>query len=359
MAFVSDIMGFIDTAISGSAKTMFTAVSSGYGNVIVILAVLAFAAFGLSVALGVVTARTGDITQLVLRIILVFTFGLSWTNFQVIYDGMTGVGDGLVRVIFAAARSGIVGAPQTSVSLMDDFSGQAQEMAAVVIKAESSIARGVLGALMYVLLSLLSAVYILVAGFAKIMIGILIGLAPFAIASTCLKRTQFLFEAWLSALVGYFMYPVAAAAVVAFVTSVAATAFDAKDTSALVGITGFIVIIIIAIFALGSIPNIASNITGQLNLGGIAPQALNIVKAPFAKAGSIAKGAAGQFASGYSTGGETKQKAEQLRRFGSKSDIRMANAGAHAANNMVGKFVQRRRDLSAAKASNERLRSKP
>ena len=75
MAIVADIMGFIDTAVSGAAQDTFVAVANGYGGIITILAVMAFMAFGIAVALGVVTARTGDMTQLILRIVLIFTFG--------------------------------------------------------------------------------------------------------------------------------------------------------------------------------------------------------------------------------------------------------------------------------------------
>ncbi len=212
---------------------------------------------------------------------------------------------------------------------------------------------------MYALLAGMQAAYILVAGFAKIMIGILVGVAPFAITTTVFRRTQFLFEAWLSALISYFMYPVAAAGVMGFVATVAKEAFSVRDESTLVGITGVVTIIIVGIFALKSIPQIASNITGQLNLGGIAPEALSIVARPAVKAGEISKGAGAQVLSGATTGGETAQRSQQSRRFGSATDMKLANAGAALANNRVGHFIQRRRDLNAARAANERRRQKP
>jgi len=355
MAIVADIMGFIDTAVGGAAQDTFVAVANGYGGVITILAVMAFMVFGVAVALGVVTARTGDMTQLVLRIVLIFTFGLSWANFEVIYDALTNTGDGLVTALFSAANGG---AATSSIDQAENFSAQAQETASSVIRAESAIARGFLGAMMYLLLALLQAAYILVAGFAKIMIGILVGLAPFAIAATCLNRTQFLFEAWVSSLIGYFMYPVAAAGVMGFVATVAERAFLAQSEETLIGITGVVVVIIVGIYGLLTIPQVASNITGQLNLGGIAPQALSIVSRPAIKAGEIGKGAATQIASGFTTGGETAQRAAQTRRFGSATDMKLANVGAKLSDNAAGRLIQRRRDVQFARASNERLRAK-
>lgn len=355
MAIVADIMGFIDTAVSGAAQDTFVAVADGYGGIITILAVMAFLVFGIAVALGVVTARAGDMTQLFLRIVLIFTFGLSWANFEVIYDALTNTGDGLVTALFTTTDDS---GAASSVDLAEGFALQAQETAGSVIKAESAIARGFLGAIMYLLLALLQAAYILVAGFAKIMIGILVGLAPFAIAATCLNRTQFLFEAWVSSLIGYFMYPVAAAGVMGFVAAVATAAFETSSEETLIGITGVVVIIIVGIYALLTIPQVASNITGQLNLGGIAPQALSIVSRPAIKAGEIGKGAATQIASGFTTGGETAQRAAQTRRFGSATDMKLANVGAKLSDNAAGRLIQRRRDVQFARASNERLRAK-
>ncbi len=355
MSFVADIIGFIDAAVLNAARDSFGAISGSFGGVITVMATLLVVMFGVAVSMGIYAVRTGDVFQLVLRIALIFTFGLSWANFSVIYDALTNTSSGLVAGLFSVVGNG---APSAT-KLADDFANQAQSAAASVIRAESSITRGVLGVVMYALLAGLQAAYILVAGFAKMMIGILVGLAPFAIAATIFRRSQFLFEAWLSALISYFLYPVAAAGVMGFVANVANSTFAGASKDSLLGITGVVTIIIVGIFALKSIPQIASNITGQLNLGGIAPEALSIVARPAVKAGEISKGAGAQVLSGATTGGETAQRSQQSRRFGSATDMKLANAGAALANNRVGHFVQRRRDLNAARAANERRRQKP
>lgn len=352
MNFVSQLLGFIDTAITGAAESTFGAVAGNYGGIITILAVLAFAAYGIAIAIGAATTRPADFFQLVMRIVLVFTFALSWANFEVIYDALTNTSDGLVTALFSVAGGGA----SNSVESAENFARDAQTAASSVIQAEGSITRGVLGALMYVLLALLQAAYVLVAGFAKIMIGILVGLAPFAIAATIFQRTQFLFEAWLSSLVGYFMYPIAAAGVMGFIATVAREAMGDASESSLLGITGVVVIIFVGIFALKSIPQVASNITGQLNLAGIAPEALRVAARPATKAMEIAKGAGGQVASGFMTGGETAQRAQHSRRFGSATDMKLANLGAAAGNNAIGRFAQRRRDVQFAREANERVR---
>lgn len=291
---------------------------------------MALAFYGLGVALGSFAVRAGDIIQIIIRIILVFTFGLTWPNFEIVYFALTSAADALVTALFSAAGGSAVDAIDSA----EQFAQTAQATSSSVIRAEGSITRGLLGAGMYILLAALQAVYILIAGFAKIMIGILVGLAPFAIGATIFNRTQFLFEAWLSSLIGYLMYPVAAAGVMGFVATVANEVFDNRTDTALVGITGVVVIILVGLFALRAVPQIAANLTGQMNLAGIAPEALQIVGRSIGK-----------------TNHTSANTAENIRRGKTAND----NGKVH--DPQISKFTQRRRDVQFARDSNERLRN--
>lgn len=73
----------------------------------------------------------------------------------------------------------------------------------------SSIMRGFVAAILYVVLGILMAVYVFIVGFAKLMIAFLLGVAPLAIGATIFEKTKGIFEAWLFAMIGYLMYPVA------------------------------------------------------------------------------------------------------------------------------------------------------
>src|SRR5690606_34488816 len=95
-----------------------------------------------------------------------------------------------------------------------------------------------------------------------------------------------LFEAWLSAFIGYLMYPVAAAGIIGTVINVSAnynlSNIGTGSAVTLGSILGFLVIIFVGFFALWSIPQAVSNITGQFNLAGITPQALKVAGLPIA-----------------------------------------------------------------------------
>ncbi|AWX93265.1 hypothetical protein DPM13_09490 [Paracoccus mutanolyticus] len=73
---------------------------------------------------------------------------------------------------------------------MDLFAVQMGDTADGVLRGMGSISRGVLGAVTYIMLAVLIAVYILIVGFAKIMIAVLLGLAPFAIIMTLFDKTK-------------------------------------------------------------------------------------------------------------------------------------------------------------------------
>ena len=93
------------------------------------------------------------------------------------------------------------------------------------------------------------------------------------------------FEAWLSAMIGYLMYPVASAGVIVAVVTVAHDVFrETEDVTDLGSILGFFVIVFVGIFALMAIPNAVTHITGQISLASIAPQALRVAGKPLEKA---------------------------------------------------------------------------
>lgn len=88
-------------------------------------------------------------------------------------------------------------------------------------------------------------------------------------------KTKGIFEAWLSAMIGYLMYPVASAEIIVAVVTVAHDVFRNADAVTDLGsILGFFVIVFVGIFALMAIPNAVTHITGQISLASIAPQAL-------------------------------------------------------------------------------------
>ncbi len=297
MNFVSRIVGDIDAAVQATAGQYFQAMSASIQSFYTALLGLLFAFIGIMVALNVYALSMRDAMQIGMRIVLVFAFALSWANFQVLYDALTNTSQNIALSYFSIGGSGLPSSPDAA---MDQFSSDMANVVDTVTQAMGSIARGVIGALLYGVLAVLMAAYVLIVAFSKIMIAFLLGMAPLAMVATIFERTKTFFEAWLSSFIGYLLYPIAAAGIIGTVINVSnnfATT-GSPQTSTLGSILGFLVIIFVGIFALKSIPQAVSNITGQFNLAGISPQALSLAGSPGSYLGGKLKTRAQEFKSG-------------------------------------------------------------
>ena len=341
MAIVESIIGDLDKAVMAVGEKYFTSTANGLDPMLTIVATILIAMVGINMALGVSRMSARDAWQLVSRIVLVFLFARSWTNFGVIYEALSQASGNLAMSFFAG------GAP-TPAAAMDQFALQMSDVADGAARSVASITRGVISALLFMILSILMAAYVLIVGFSKIMIAFLLGVAPLAMMATMLERTKTLFEAWLTSFVGYLMYPIAAAAVIGAVVSMADAQFkpqaEIENASMFLG---FLCVSFVGIFALLAIPTAAAHITGSFNLANFAPEALRLVAKPAAllgrgagaaggAAGDAAKARAAAAASGALTG-KTPALAARAR------DRAWAEKGAEWRRKMQGIEIMQRR----------------
>ena len=296
MALIEDIIGDLDRAVMDVGEKYFTSTAKALDPMLTIVTTLLIVLIGVTMALGVNRMSMRDAWQLICRIVLVFIFARSWANFGAIYDALSSGAGSLALSFF----QGDVPTPEAA---MDKFAAQMSDVSDGVARAVSSIARGVISALLFMVLAVLMAAYVLIVGFSKIMIAFLLGIAPLAMIATIFERTKTLFEAWLSAFVGYLMYPIAAAAVIGAVVSMADAQFAPQaevETAAM--IVGFLVVAFVGIFALLAIPTAAANITGSFNLANFAPEALRAVASPAKAIGRYVAPRAQAATSGAMTG---------------------------------------------------------
>ena len=300
MDSVSTILAKLDGAISTAGKQYFELTAVAVAPVFTTLLTLLLVLIGINMALNVYRIAMRDAMQLAFRIVLVMMFGLSWLNFSQIYDAAS---NGLGDLALAFFKEGGTGVGASATAAMDDMANMMAGNVDSVSSAMSSIMRGFVAAFLYLVLGLLMAVYVFIVGFAKLMIAFLLGVAPLSISATIFEKTKGMFEAWLSAMIGYLMYPVASAGVIVAVVTVARDVFkNPEDVTDLGAILGFFVIVFVGIFALLAIPMAVSHITGQINLASIAPQALRVAGKPLEKTSDYAARRMGQFRSGFLTG---------------------------------------------------------
>ncbi|SMO99174.1 type IV secretion system protein [Paracoccus laeviglucosivorans] len=299
MGLVTDILGSLDESVKSTGQALFENTASALGPIWVIMLTFLLLVIGMNMAMGIYRMSARESVAIATRIFLVFLFGFSWHNFGTFYDALTQASGNLALSFFDAASSQSGGIN----TAMDNLSLNMGDATDGVMKSMGSIARGVLGAFFYVILALLMAAYILIVGFAKIMIAFLLGVAPLAMIFTIFERTKPLFEAWLSSFVSYLMYPIAASAVVASVVHMAGAQFQRQtDVQNIAGILGFLVVVFVGIYALLKIPEAAQNITGQMRLASIVPEALRLTGSTAGRLGSGVQGGIARGASALGAG---------------------------------------------------------
>lgn len=274
MGIVSDIMGTIDHSILSTGEDFFEATASGMLPVMTIACTILLILIGINMAVGYYQMSGRDAIQIATRIVMIYIFAFSWSNFSVVYQAFAHTGETLAMEFFNVAGST---SAENIYSAMDRFSVQMSDAADGVARSQGSIMRGVLGAFFYAILALLMAIYVLIVAFAKIMIAVLLGVAPLAITATIFERSKGMFEAWLESLIGYLMYPIAASAVISVIVVVGQQQFVAQQQVQTINqILGFCVVVFVGIFALKAIPDAAGQMTGHFRLSTIAPEALRL-----------------------------------------------------------------------------------
>ena len=330
MDSVARLLGLLDGAIVSAGKQYFETTATAVGPIYSAFLSLLLVLVGINSALNVYRISMRDAVQLSFRIVFVLMFGLSWSNFSQIYlAASNGFGD-LALGYFKFGDSTLVA---SATEAMDKMATMMAGNVDSVSSAMSSIMRGFVAAFLYVVLGVLMAVYVFIVGFAKLMIAFLLGVAPIAIGATIFEKTKGIFEAWLSAMIGYLMYPVASAGIIVAVVTAAREVFRNADAVTDLGsILGFFVIVFVGIFALKSIPQAVSHVTGQINLGSFAPEALRIAGKPLEKSSDYAARRLNEFRSGFMTGKTQHHHARDQARSDAES--------GHAARQRLGQFIR-------------------
>ncbi|MDR7127241.1 type IV secretion system protein [Pseudotabrizicola sp. 4114] len=330
MDSVSAILSTLDAAITSAGREFFEATAAAIGPIYTSFLSLLLVMVGINAALNVYRIAMRDAVQLAFRIVMVLMFGLTWSNFVQIYEAAS---NGLSDLALEYFRLGGDGMATSATAAMDTMANMMAENVDSVSSAVSSIMRGFVAAVLYVVLGLLMAVYVFIVGFAKLMIAFLLGVAPIVIGATIFEKTKGLFEAWLSAMIGYMMYPVASAGIIVAVVTVAHDVFrGTKDVTDLGSILGFFVIVFVGIFALMAIPNAVTHITGQISLASIAPQALRVAGKPLEKSTEVAARRMNEFRSGFMHGKTTHHHL--------RDEARSDAERGHAARQRLSQFIR-------------------
>lgn len=262
--FVETAQGYLDTA----AETQFGAVAATVGTVLVLGATLVFMLVCLNMIYQYRAMDGRTAFWLAIKTALIGVFATNWVQFNAV---STAVLHGIDSIAGSLVASVGGGTPGPSGTFAEEFDRLIAELGEYLNAAGSEL-NWMAGALMDVLgvllLSILGglAAFVLVAS--RLMITLLIGIAPVMIFLTLFEVTKDYFARWLSALISFAIYPVVVAGVFATITGVATALMgelgDPDGASNIGALIPFFMMILMAKGFLFATPFIVRSISGNI-----------------------------------------------------------------------------------------------
>jgi len=262
--FVETSQGYLDTA----AETQFGAVAATTGTILVLgttlVVILVF--INMIYQYRAMDGRTAF--WLVVKIGLIGIFATNWVQFNALSGAILNGIDSIAGALVASVGGGT---PGPSGTFAEEFDRLISELGQYLNAAGSELnwmAGALLDVLGVLLLSILGglAAFILVAS--RLMIALLIGIAPIMIFLTLFEVTKDYFARWLSALVSFAIYPIVVAGVFATITGVASALMgelgDPEGASNIGALIPFFMMVLMAKGFIIATPFIVRAISGNI-----------------------------------------------------------------------------------------------
>ena len=262
--FVETSQDFLDTA----AETQFGAVAATVGTILILgtTLVLVLVCVNMIYQYRAMDGRTAF--WLAVKVGLIGIFATNWVQFNAFSSAVLNGIDSIAGSLVASVGGGT---PGPSGTFAEEFDRLIAELGEYLNAAGSELnwmAGALLDMLGVLLLSILGglAAFILVAS--RLMIALLIGIAPIAIFLTLFEITKDYFARWLSALVSFAIYPVVIAGVFATITGVGSALIgelgDPEGASNIGALLPFFMMILMAKGFMIATPFIVRAISGNI-----------------------------------------------------------------------------------------------
>ena len=268
MGFVSWMVDTANGALDAAGQSSFAALAGALGTIILLASTLLIVLTMVSFMLQTRSMDGRTAIGLVVRLLLINAFALNWVQFNVVatavIDGLDQLGGAMVEGMGGTGPEGAVGFAEAFDELLStfgDYLNAATEemgwMAGAMITALGTAIMATVGAL---------AGGVLI--FSRIMLALMIGLAPVMIAASIFEATKDYFHRWVSSLVGYAMYPLVIAGVMSTVVGMARSMMermgDPTESDNIGALLPFFAMIFMAAGMIAAIPLIVRSLSGNV-----------------------------------------------------------------------------------------------
>lgn len=266
---VDQAQGFLDDA----AETQFGAVAATVGTITTLGATLVLILVAINMVFQYRSMDGRSAFWLGVKIILIGIFAQNWTQFNALSSAILNGIDSIAGSLIAAVGGG---APGPSGTYAEQFDSMIADFGAYLNAAGEELnwmAGAILSNLGLFLLSLLGALAAFIMVASRLMIALLLGLAPIMIFLTLFDVTKDYFARWLTAVVSFAMYPIVIAGVFSTITGISASLLgELGDPAAAPNIGALLPFIMMVLMAKGFIlatPFIVRAISGNIMMPAI------------------------------------------------------------------------------------------
>jgi len=305
--FVETAEGYLDTA----AETQFGAVAETVGMILVLgtTLVVILVCINMIYQYRAMDGRTAF--WLAVKIGLIGMFATNWVQFNTFSSAVLDGIDSIAGSLVASVGGGSTGPSGTFAEEFDDLIAELGDYLNAAGSELNWMAGALLDVLGVLLLSILGGLAAFIVVASRLMIALLIGIAPIMIFLTLFEVTKDYFARWLSALISFAMYPIVVAGVFATITGVSRALLeelgDPESASNIGALIPFFMMVLMAKGFIIATPFIVRAVSGNIMMPALS--------AGFGGSYAFARGLAGsqQVYNRYAIGGATAGEYAALR----------------------------------------------
>lgn len=303
MMIIDYIVTTGESFLTDVASNTFMSLVTASGTLVGYMAVLAVAFVGINMMLQFRPVMWSTAIALMIKLALIGIFAWNWSNFWAVSNAILKAVESLAAQILLSAGEDWGGS-----TIANGFGGAVDDViedmsnAATVIAGEMGgwFIGGIVGAICMVGLAIIGAASAVMILFPKVVITILLGLAPIAIAMSLFEATKDYFTRWLSACISWSLYPLFIASIFAIMIGMGNKMIRDLGTTDFGSIGAFIPFLILQaliIICIACLPMLVSSVSGNM-------QSIGVVAAGIAAArgaGAISRVSANTYSGAKST----------------------------------------------------------
>lgn len=274
MSVVSYIVDTAQDFLDDAAETQFGAVAATVGTITTLGATLVLILVCINMVFQYRAMDGRTAFWLGVKIALIGIFAQNWTQFNALSSAILSGIDSIAGSLIAAVGGGTPGPSGTYAEEFDDMIADFGNYLNAAGEELNWMAGAILSNLGVFLLSLLGALAAFLMVASRLMIALLLGLAPIMIFLTLFEVTKDYFARWLSAVVSFAMYPIIIAGVFSTITGVSASLLgELGDPTAAPNIGALVPFFMMVLMAKGFIiatPFIVRAVSGNIMMPAIS-----------------------------------------------------------------------------------------